>query len=240
MAEQELYRVLERVDDVTAGGDLPLVVFDLDSTLFSTKQRNLAILEEFAAEHAGEFPELAGHVEALEPADMGWNTLQPVRDRGYEHARLSERFAPYWYERFFTDEYLAHDVPNPGAVTFAKACHERGALLYYLTGRHVGGMEVGTVQALVRHGFPYFRGRALLHLKPSYDMPDFAYKEQAVGDIRSHGGVVVATFENHPANANLFARSFPDALNFLLETEAPDDAPEPRPELIRIPDFRVG
>ena len=40
--------VLQRVETVAQGGDNPVIVFDLDSTLFDTAGRHLAILRAFA------------------------------------------------------------------------------------------------------------------------------------------------------------------------------------------------
>jgi hypothetical protein len=239
MGRERLREVLERIEATVAGERLPMVVLDLDSTLFSTAHRNLRILGEFAVEYAEDYPKLRDHVEALSPRDMSWQVLDAVRARGYSPSDLERRFRPFWMERFFTDEYVKADRPNLGAVAFANACHGRGALLYYLTGRHKGGMELGTAQSLSGNGFPFWRGRAVLHLKPTFDMPDLEYKEHAVSDIRSYLSPVVATFENEPGNANLFLRAFPDALHFLLETEHSPEAEPPDPELIRIADFRL-
>jgi hypothetical protein len=80
-------------------------------------------------------------------------------------------------------------------------------------------------------------GRCIVHLKPSFDMADRAFKDEALADIRSYQGEVVATFENEPGNANLFAEAFPDALHFLLETVTSPEPETPRPELIRSADF---
>ncbi|MBW1879094.1 MAG: hypothetical protein JRJ84_12085 [Deltaproteobacteria bacterium] len=239
MGRERLNEVLKRIEATVASKRLPMVVLDLDSTLFSTAHRNLRILREFADEFADDYPRLRDHVNALGPRDMSWQVLDAVRARGYDPSDLERRFRPYWMERFFTDAYVKDDHPNLGAVAFANACHERGALLYYLTGRHKGGMELGTAQSLSMNGFPYWRGRAVLHLKPAFDMPDLEYKEHAVADIRSYLSPVVATFENEPGNANLFLRAFPDGLHFLLETEHSPEAESPDPKLIRIPDFRL-
>ena len=240
MGRQKLAEVLDRIEATVAGGRLPLVVFDLDSTLFSTGARNLRILTEFAREHGAALPGLPDHVAALGAEDFGWTVLEPLAERGYAPEGLAKAFMPYWVGRFFTDEYVQHDPPNPGASTFVNACHARGAMIYYLTGRHRGGMEVGTVASLSSNGFPYWRGRAVLHLKPSFEMQDLAYKTEAIADIRSYLSPVVATFENEPGNANLFLESFPDGLHFLLETEHSPDAAAPHDDLIRVPDFRLG
>jgi len=239
LGSPRLREVLERIDAALAVDVLPLVVFDLDSTLFTTGPRNLRILREFAAQRAERWPEVRSIVATLADADMGWGVGKCLLERGVDDPSMLRELRSFWYQRFFTDEYLACDLPVPGAVEFVNACHDHGALVYYLTGRHLGGMEVGTVRALGAHGFPYWRGRCVLHLKPSFEMSDRAFKDDALADVRSYHGRVVATFENEPGNANAFLRAFPEALHFLMQTIHSPRAEAPLPDLLVSGDFRV-
>jgi beta-phosphoglucomutase-like phosphatase (HAD superfamily) len=240
MGSPRLRELFHRIETTVSRGLLPLVVFDLDSTLFSTAPRNLRILREFVATHGERWPRLGPAVASLSEDDMGWNVYQSLQERGLGQAELISAIKTFWFDRFFTDEYVLSDTETPGAADYVSACHARGALIYYLTGRHVGGMEVGTVASLRRAGFPFWRGRCVLHLKPSFEMADKAFKDDAVADIRSYRGEVVGTFENEPGNANLFRRAFPGGLHFLLETIHSPEAETPDPELIRTADFVLG
>jgi hypothetical protein len=240
MGHPRLREVFTRIEARLASGRLPICVFDLDSTLFSTAPRNLAILREFVTHHRDEHPHLLDIAKRIGLDDMGWNVHQDLRRFGVDDTVLLERLQAFWFERFFTDDYLAHDEPVPGATQFVLDCHARGALVYYLTGRHVGGMEVGTVRSLVQKGFPFWRGRCVLHLKPSFDVPDGEFKRGALDDIRSYQGQVVATFENEPANANLFLRSFPDAVHVLLTTIHSPGAEAPSSQLVLTEDFQLA
>lgn len=233
-----LGEVLPLVAKSAASGRLPVVVFDLDSTLFCTGARNLAILGEFVRGPGAHHPGLAELVASLGNADMGWNVNDALRKRGIDSATLHAELKHFWNERFFTDAMVLHDEPLPGAAEFARACRAHGAMLYYLTGRHVGGMEQGTAASLLRHGFPFLDGKSILHLKPSFTLADRLFKEEALAAIRALRGEVVATFENEPGNANLFLRSFPAARHFLLETVHSPDAEAPDARLVRLPDFR--
>lgn len=234
-----LNQVHRRIEAVCSTGRLPVVVFDLDSTLFDTADRNLRILQEFAEAHAAHDPELASLIAEVQLEELGWSVLTPLERRGVTDPVKLRALEDFWRERFFSDAYLLHDEPAPGAVSFVNACHERGALVYYLTGRHVGGMEMGTVQALTNHGFPFWRGRCSLHLKPARGLSDRRYKEQALDLVRSYRGEVVATFENDTDNAHIFLQAFPDALHFLYgDVRSPDAAP-PHADLIAIRDFYV-
>lgn len=237
MGHPQLRGVLHRIEASAARGVLPVVVFDLDSTLFSTGARNLRILREFADARVTRWPELRAVADTLQVDDMGWNVAQSLVDRGVRDEILLSDLRGFWKDRFFTDDYVRTDDPTPGAAEYATLCHGRGALLYYLTGRHVGGMEHGTVQSLRNHGFPFWRGRCVLHLKPSFEMADRAFKDDALQDIRSYRGEVIATFENEPGNANLFAEAFPSGLHFLLLTIHSPEAEVPRADLIRTLDF---
>lgn len=237
MGSPRLREVFTRIERSLSERVLPLVVFDLDSTLFSTGPRNLRILQEFVREHERRWPELGALTAPLRAEDIGWNVNECLKRRGVRDPELLAELKSFWWRRFFTDDYLGDDTPLPGAVDYVNACHQKGAMIYYLTGRHVGGMEIGSVRALTDHGFPFWRGRCVLHLKPSFDMPDRAFKDDALADIRSYQGRVVATFENEPGNANLFLDAFPEGLHYLLLTIHSPQAEDPSPDLIRSEDF---
>ncbi|MCP4871504.1 MAG: HAD family hydrolase [Proteobacteria bacterium] len=236
MATRDLQGVLDAIGSAT---DLPIVVFDLDSTLFLARSRNLRILQDFAEYGCGRYPDLPEFAASLTVADLGYMVDHPLSQRGLLTDGLKTELRAFWAERFFTDDYCEHDQPTPGAPEFAQACHEAGALIYYLTGRHISGMALGTTTALVKQGFPLFRGRTVLHLKPTFEMPDGAFKKQAVADIHSYGGSVVATFENEPGHADTLRQAFPEGVHFLLDTVHSPTAPEPHPEIVHIPDFRL-
>lgn len=237
MGHPKLRDVFPAIEATLAEGELPIVVFDLDSTLFSTAERNLRILHEFAEAHSGDHPILKEIVATLGLDDMGWNIHESLAKRGVEDEALLEGLKKFWFDRFFTDDYCFTDAPTPGAPEYVSRVHSAGALVYYLSGRHVGGMELGTVRSLKEHGFPYWRGRCAVHLKPSFEMADRAFKDEALDDLRSYRGRVVACFENEPGNANLFHKAFPLALHFLLDTVTSPEPEVPHPDLIVTDDF---
>ncbi|TNE90688.1 MAG: haloacid dehalogenase-like hydrolase [Deltaproteobacteria bacterium] len=228
--------ILERIREERAAERLPIVLFDVDSTLVSTKPRNAAIAREFAAVGAHLHPAVE-RLADCQPDEMGWLVSDALRARGCEDEAVLEALMDFWFTRFFAGDTLVHDVEVPGAVAFARAVHDAGALVYYLTGRDAPNMGAQTVESLGKLGFPLWRGRVVLHLKPTRAIGDRAYKAGAVDDVRSHLGPVVACFENDPGNANLFVEAFPDAIHVWMQTECAPDADAPRPELLRIADF---
>ena len=234
MSREALRTVLSRAETLVSEGRLPVAVFDLDSTLFNTGGRHLQILRDFAVEA----PEIAPLISDLPASDFGWSVSGPLRQRGFHDADTLEALHGFWFERFFTDAYVLHDAPADGGPDYVRAFWDRGGLVYYLTGRHVHGMGLGTAQALVAAGYPFFCGRAVLHLKPTFEEADEPFKDEAIAQIRSHGGTVVATFENEPGNAAMFARAFPDAAHFLHGSVRAPNGVTPDPSLIAIDDFR--
>ncbi|MBN7817446.1 hypothetical protein [Algoriphagus pacificus] len=237
----QLQQVLSKIKSEK---NLPIVVFDLDDTLFSTARRNLVIIQNFAAIQGDDFPDFVAVANKLKLSDMNWSVTYALTNSGLDpNSQSLDPFIKYWGSTFFTDTYVSLDLPNPGAVDFANACHEAGALIYYLTGRHIGdrgldnGMGQGTTLSLTNNGFPFWKGRCELNLKADKSEKDVDYKNQALAAIKSLKGTVVATFDNEPGNANLFHQNFPDASNFWVKTTWNPNDKAPTDGLYVIPDF---
>jgi hypothetical protein len=217
-----LQQVLQSIKNCTS---LPIIVFDLDDTLFSTARRNLVIIQNFACDRGDEFPDFARVAAKLTLADMNWSVADALANAGLPLDSPDQKaFLPYWGSTFFTDDYVALDLPNPGAVDFVNACYEAGAMIYYLTGRHIGdqglrnGMGQGTVLSMTNRGFPYWKGRCELNLKFDKSQKDADYKAQAIKSINSLKGKVIATFDNEPRNSVVYLKDFPNAINFWVKT----------------------
>ncbi len=225
-----LQRILDRV--ARTGG---LAVFDLDSTLFSTQERNFAILSEFI-ERDGIPPHLKAAARRLTTADMGWNIMDDLSRNGFDDAAHLKELRHFWFERFFRSEYLRHDRPLSGAIEFVCAMRAAGAQIVYLTGRDERNMGEGTRASLFTHGFPL--DGCQLRLKPRFEDEDLAFKRSELASLRKLAPVIAA-FENEPANANLFCQEFPDADVVFLETVHSPDAPALLPRIVRIKDFTI-
>src|SRR5690606_37285143 len=145
--------VLRRVlDAAERHGERGIAVFDLDSTLFDNRPRQVRILREYGRERG--IPELAA--SRLEHWTSAWLVEEAMVAAGLprERAReLHEDFRAFWEPRFFHSDYCGEDAPIPGAVAFVEKLHARGVRIIYCTGRHEG-MRPGTVRALRAHAFP--------------------------------------------------------------------------------------
>lgn len=222
------------LDDVAGGG--ALVVFDLDDTLFSTSDRHLRILKEYAAVIEARAPEASALLRAVERERLRYQITETARDAGLEDALVKD-LKDFWFARFFKNPYLTEDSVIPGAPAYCAEVAARGGTIVYVTGRDEG-MREGTEESFVRHGFPEPDGAGVrLVLKPRFDTPDLAFKTEVLVRLKEMGRVA-ASFENEPIHINLFQDAFPAGRHFLLETKHSGRPVIPHPEVLKIKDFR--
>ncbi len=212
-----------------------IVVFDLDDTLFSTADRHLRILGEFAALIESSDARAAGLLRGIAREQLRYSIADTATAHGLD-AKLAKDLRDFWFARFFKNPYLLADSIIPGGPEYAAEVIKRGGRSFYMTGRDEG-MREGTEASLANHKFPEPDGKsAALVLKPRFDTPDFAFKNEAlhkIGDI----GTVVGSFENEPTHVNMFIEHFPKGKHFLLETKHSGRPVEYHPAILRIKDF---
>ncbi len=195
----------------------PIAVFDLDGTLFDVTWRTIEIMKRFAAEptskdrYHSEFALLRNisHENFKYSLEQNLNELGITRhsERGASFIREAQ---DYWFKHFFTDEGVLWDRAYAGASACVHWFVNQGVRIVYLSGRDVPNMSRGTLTALERDGFPHKGDRISLVLKPDFHMDDLLFKKQSMEIIKSEGGVV-ATFDNEPANVQMFLNEFPEA-----------------------------
>lgn len=221
----------------------PLVLLDLDSTLYEVGTRSHYIFKEWAGTPEGQtYSAVSSAIDSLLDHQVGYSVRDTLRTLGLdlEHAEVQEGMnvlKKFWQDRFFTNEYLPHDRPYPGAARFARAVHELGAEIVYLTGRDEPGMGEATRANLIRDDFPWGGERTHLLMKPAFHLPDLEHKKNAADYIRRHG-TLVASFENEPANLIALYDIFPQAMHVFVETVCSDHATHPRQGLYRIRSFQ--
>jgi hypothetical protein len=221
-----LERVLERVRQHTGPG-APVVVFDLDATLFDNRPRTLAIVREFTESLPDAEQPLRDALSKLQLDDMRYLVSDAVERVGVVDPRAVKRISSFWWARFFKDRYIRHDVPSPGAVAYAHACYDAGANLVYLTGRDLPGMLSGTVKKLRDERFPIAVAGTQVILKPHVKMGDEEFKRGVLPSL-TRLGTPVAFFDNEPANCNTAAQLLPGAEVVWLDTQC---VPNPPPLL---------
>jgi hypothetical protein len=219
-----LKKVLEAVRHLNFLNQRPMVLLDLDSTLYEVSARTLTILNE-----------LLSHSDFVLPLGMRELILELTLERiGYslpDTFRLSgvhvekepewQRVLPiirdFWKDRFFSDPYLSFDRPYAGAAEYVKALHGAGAEIVYLTGREAARMKEGTKKNLVRDGFPWEVPRTHLWMKENSQWDDLYHKQHTARSLLSLG-TPVASFENEPRNIAGLIEVFPEAMHIFVET----------------------
>ncbi|MGM0574672.1 MAG: HAD family hydrolase [Myxococcota bacterium] len=229
--------LLEKAERAKASGRDPLVVLDLDGTLYNNAPRTLRILQEFGHLHAEEHPDLLEAVDRLPAGDLAYKVADTLRDLGVTDPALVRKVESFWFERFFTNEYVAHDLPTPGAVRFVERLYRSAVVPAYLTGRDAPNMLIGTVRTLQRDGFPVGTVDTRIILKDDFQTPDDAYKRSIVEHLRA-AGEVVGVFDNEPGLCNLFHEAFPEAITVHLDTSHAPGAPDLAEGITAVPDFR--
>lgn len=222
--------VATRVQAVSGQAAQPVVLLDLDSTLYEVAPRSHRILLEAATELRSDLPrEVCLALERLESGDVGYSILDTLALAGLEIdsgiREAAEKIRWFWRPRFLSGKYLQHDRPYSGAVEFAQAMHAAGARIIYLTGRDRPGMHQATLAKLRSDGFPLEREGAFLQMKAESSMDDLTYKVAAAKYFAARYQLV-ASFENEPRNFAGIAGAVPDALHVFVDTIC-SDAPAP-------------
>jgi len=236
-------RVLELNQSVSEVPSLrPLVLLDLDSTLYEVGPRTFRIVQEWlGSSHSSFFPEVTQAFRSLTENQIGYS----IRDLfltlrlSPEKKSVQDAFhslKDFWLERFFTTGYLPYDRPYVGAAQFTQNLHQLGAEIVYLTGRDEPYMGDGTRANLVRDGFPWGVERTHLLMKSDRNFPDLEHKKGAANFVRRQGALV-ASFENEPVNLVALYDLFPDAMHVFVETVCSDHEAPARKGLYRITGF---
>jgi len=216
IAGNHLSSILNKGTEIKKSKQVPVVVFDLDSTLFNNGPRSKAIMMEFSAKL---HPKLLTKVSKLDEQNMAYRLDHNWKKIGIKDPKLINQYKPFWVHRFFNDQYVPYDTVYPGAQDLVKTLYSKGFYIVYLTGRDSPRMLQGTVRSLQQYGFPIGEINSTLIMKPNPKMDDTVFKKSVI-DFLKNLGTVVATFENEPKNANLFFNSFPKSKHFFLKTNS--------------------
>ena len=249
LSEVEVLReVSRRVSEVRAcatseRSSHPLVLLDLDSTLYEVGPRTHQILKEWNATHdALRFSRVHAALSQMLPEHVGYSlrdtfaALDLVLEGDAEITAAWECAKKFWQDRFFTSDYLKYDEAYPGAAEFAREVYHLGAEIVYLTGRDEPGMGEGTRARLLEDGFPWSVPRTHLLMKPESHMDDLEHKQEAAHYIRAHG-TLIASFENEPPNVVALQKLFPDAMHVFMETVCSDRPAARGSDLFKIRNF---
>ena len=212
----------------------PVLVFDLDGTLFDNSHRSIQILRQFAQVKADKRIEQA--IDGLMHQPVPYLVEDMLELAGIQDETLVREAKDYWMKRFFTDGFQMYDKPLRGAIRFVKKAFQLGGQIVYLSGRDAPGMLVGCANILRTHGFPIGEPGTFLMLKPEFRMSDSVFKSDAVRHV-SRLGKVIAAFDNEPFNCNLFRRTWPHADSVWVKTTWGPHAPQVEKGCLTVPHF---
>jgi hypothetical protein len=217
--------ILNKVETLVQANKRPVVIFDLDSTLFDARPRWAAIIREF-----GQVKGLAKLTKAtadqmIDNFSLAPNLASVLKAKPEDITELTALFKEFWAERFFSSEFVKFDRPLPGAVAYVNALKGKGAAIVYITSRVDKTMRDGTEFALTKAGYPFGDKKTLLLMKKTDAITlgkkyksDVGYKKiLVVHDRRAKEknlkkaralGTVVASFENEPGHINTYYDAF--------------------------------
>lgn len=230
----QLRQILVKTRNSIVEKQKTLVVFDIDSTLFDVSPRFEQILLDFAAnpDNQNQFPEQARLLKNIKTFSSDWGITNALRRVGLDghHPEFQEAIHQWWFERFFSNDYIHFDRPYQGAVEYVNALAQAGADIIYLTGRDQARMAEGTPRVLLQHKFPLDGVQAKLVLKPHKSMDDARFKTDWFLE-NSNNYQDIYFFENEPVNIELVRKECPQVqLIFFNSThsgkaETPVDIP---------------
>ncbi len=219
-------RIADKINENSGLKRKPFVLLDLDSTLYEVGPRTLHILREAATTLGTSMPApVRTALDQLSEPKTGYSIEDTWEKLGLclkspELSPARDRLRSFWRERFFSNEYLALDIPYPGTRDFACQLHDLGAEIVYLTGRDEAGMKEGTLRNLARDGFP-IGPNTQLRMKADREDDDVEHKVGVALHLQKQGEVV-ASFENEPRNFVALFQALPKSIHVFVDTICSD------------------
>lgn len=190
--------LISRLDQALNGQKKPILVFDIDSTIFNVSPRNQAIFDLFCSINATKYPNLPKLSSNYRLTYTDWG-LAPYTKLMTPDEELKKEACLFWKKHFFAGTFLSSDQPYTQAIELVQFLHSKNAKILYLTGRDNHRMRQGTLAQLKHWDLPLEKDRDLI-TKPHKGMNDGEYKSGALVDIfKTYSGHPVFFFDNEPS-----------------------------------------
>ncbi len=124
--EAQVYPQKQLQQALDAAGPGKVFLFDLDDTLFSTKNRNFKIFKAFVADKSNckGMLGLCRHIERnILHRHTEWQLQLTLKNLGlstYQIEKFVKVFQGFWSARFFSNHWVKHDVLIPGAKAYVQ------------------------------------------------------------------------------------------------------------------------
>ena len=193
---------LDEVIDLAGSKKKPVVILDLDDTLFYSSSRTKIIFNELSQNtyFISKYPSETEILSQIRFEEVQYSIKDTIKAMGISNNSFIDEAEQFWIQRFFTNEYVKDDTPVEGAIKYVNLLFNSGIKIVYLTGRDES-MRSGTIESLEKYGFPLNGESALLITKKEFNTPDIEYKKRAFAKIKKMG-TVIGFFENEPKNIN--------------------------------------
>jgi hypothetical protein len=208
-------------------------VWDLDGCLFDTRPRQVHILRELAGQRG--WTDLT---QVTVEHFVDWDLVRTMENAGIAPSRvaqMADTVKKFWWDRFFTSDYVLFDHAMPGGPALVRQVAAAGGHVVYLTGRDET-MRAGTEVALQRFGFPLDGDRCRLMVKPDFKTDDTLFKGEALEVIASLGTPCLF-LDNEPSNVNRFKDAYPQAKVVFVATDHSGKPVTPVDSIDRIDGF---
>jgi hypothetical protein len=216
-------------NEIIKDQDNPIVLFDLDSTLFNVISRTESIVQDFTNDknYQSKYQNETLKLKEIKFTEKDWG-LRDALIRLDIQANLAffEDLRKYWREHFFSNHYLHKDRPYEGAPNYVKALYDNNIEVGYLTGRDAPNMKKGTLDSLDQHGFPLDDEKLLIMKSKKGIQLDENYKFEVLKKIRSNNRSIWF-FENEPIILRRVEETLPDVKLIFLDTVHSGRAPSP-------------
>lgn len=187
-----------RLDQALNGQKKPVLVFDIDSTIFNVSPRNQAIFDLFCSVYSPKHPILHKLTSSTRLSHEDWG-LKPYIDHIEKDKTLKKLALSFWKKHFFAGAFLKSDKPYNAAIELIQFLKQSGAVILYLTGRDDHRMREGTLLQLKHWKLPLDKDSNLI-TKPHKGMDDGDYKSDALMDcFKNYKNHPVFFFDNEPS-----------------------------------------
>lgn len=231
--------VAGEVERVAAAGQLPVVIFDLDDTLFETRTRSAAIIREFGDQNGD------ARLKAARYEHVRFGLEDTLAEAGLTQAEiagdLGRQVRRFWSPRFFNGTHYHHDTALAGSIAYVNRLHGLGAKIVYLTGRKAVA-KAASLEALRVAGFP-IGDRTTIFVKPDQvpgqpKLETAEWKGETTRDEIVPMGTLVAAFDNEPVNCNALRENVPATARVIfLDTLWKPDSPPLLQPIVTIRDY---
>lgn len=223
-AEELFSAIFKRIEQVKAQGRQPVVMVDLDETLYDFRPRNRAVYLTWAEENAKNvhFARVLSSSPLLLSQRSPFDMAKILDSSGvsYDQEEI-EALISYWQTYSQSNNWVHLDQPFPHSVEMLNALYSAGTKIIYMTSRFEN-MREGTEGNLVRDGFPLKEQGCplIMRVSPRSQQVAWQLKVNALQRVMLEDPQVelVATIDNEPGTAVALRAQFSRAYHVFMHS----------------------